>query len=81
MENPCLFPDEVTFDERDHAWVATSENVPGCSAGGDTPVEALQEFEVALEAWIEALRATGKPLPKPRESRPQRERPFALQTA
>ena len=53
------------FDPRDKAWVAVSDDLPGCSAGGDTPVEALQEFEVALEAWIEALKAMRKPIPKP----------------
>jgi antitoxin HicB len=69
------------FDSRDNAWVATSDEVPGCSAGGDTPVEAVQEFEVALEAWLEALQSTGNPLPKPRKIWIQSERPLVLQTA
>lgn len=57
---------KLFFDPRDKAWVAISDDLPGCSAGGDTPMEALQEFEIAVEAWIEVLKATGKPIPKPK---------------
>ncbi len=58
---------QIFFDARDQAWVAVSDDLPGCSAGGDTPGEALQEFEVAVEAWLEALQASGRPIPKPQE--------------
>ncbi|MBF0552380.1 MAG: type II toxin-antitoxin system HicB family antitoxin [Deltaproteobacteria bacterium] len=57
---------KVFFDFRDQIWVAVSDDLPGCSAGGATPVEALQEFELAVEAWIEALESTGKSLPIPK---------------
>ena len=75
----CYYSINLFFDPRDKAWVATSEDLPGCSAGGDTPVEALQEFELAVEAWIEALKATGKPIPEPRLR--HREKRLALQVA
>ncbi|MDI6793002.1 MAG: type II toxin-antitoxin system HicB family antitoxin [bacterium] len=53
------------FDPRDKAWVAISDDLPGCSAGGDTPFEALKEFEIALEIWLAALKAEGKSIPEP----------------
>ena len=56
---------KLFFDPRDRSWVAVSDDLPGCSAGGDTPSEAVQEFEIAVDAWLEALEATGKPIPEP----------------
>jgi len=37
-----------------------------CSAFGTTPAEALAEVELARDAWLEAARAEGKPVPVPR---------------
>ncbi|MGE3536833.1 MAG: type II toxin-antitoxin system HicB family antitoxin [Candidatus Tectimicrobiota bacterium] len=37
-----------------------------CSAFGATPEEALREVLQAKEAWLDAARAYGKPLPEPR---------------
>jgi predicted RNase H-like HicB family nuclease len=36
-----------------------------CSAFGETPEEALREVQQAKLAWLEAARASGKPVPKP----------------
>ena len=64
---------QIFFDARDQAWVAFSEDLPGCSAGGDTPEEALSEFEIAVEAWLQALKASGRAIPKPQQRwQPQR---------
>jgi predicted RNase H-like HicB family nuclease len=37
-----------------------------CSAFGATPAEALAELERAKQAWLEAAKAEGKPIPEPR---------------
>ena len=66
----------IFFDHRDQTWVAISDELEGCSAGGDTPLEALQEFEIAVEAWIEALVATGKPMPQSRRLREKKKRSY-----
>lgn len=66
------------FDSRDQTWVAISDDLPGCSAGGDTPQEALQEFEIAVEAWIEALKAMGQPIPKPQTPHEIEKRTYQL---
>jgi len=63
MKHP--YPIKLFFDPRDQSWVAVSDDLPGCSAGGATPVEAIQEFECAVAAWLEALEATGQPIPEP----------------
>ncbi len=55
----------IFYDPRDEAWVAVSDDLPGCSAGGATPAEALKEFEIAVDAWIEALESMSKPVPIP----------------
>jgi hypothetical protein len=36
-----------------------------CSAAGDTPREAVAEAEVAVEAWLEAARSSGREVPRP----------------
>ena len=33
---------------------------------GKTPEEALSQLKVAKEAWLEAAKAEGKPIPRPR---------------
>ncbi len=48
---------QIFFDARDNLWVAISDDFPGCSAGGSIPQEALAEFELAVEAWLEARAA------------------------
>jgi len=59
------YPIKIFFDNRDKLWVAVSDDLPGCSAGGSTPQEALAEFELAVEAWLEARVAAGLDIPEP----------------
>jgi predicted RNase H-like HicB family nuclease len=56
---------EVFWSDEDDAWVADVPDLPFCRAHGSTPHEAVAEVEVAAEAWIEAARATGRPVPEP----------------
>ena len=42
----------------------------GCMADGDTLEEAIQNVKGAIESWIEATRAEGRPIPKPIVYRP-----------
>lgn len=50
----------------DACWVADFPDLPGCSALGDTPEEALAEARIALDVWIEAMEANGLEVPTPR---------------
>lgn len=56
----------IFFSNEDRAYVADIPDLKSCSAIGDTPEQALAELRLAREAWIEAARAAGRPVPRPR---------------
>jgi antitoxin HicB len=56
---------EVFWSEEDHSYVAVVPDLPGCSAVGGTPEDAVHEVGEAVEAWIEACRAADEPVPEP----------------
>jgi antitoxin HicB len=56
---------EVFWSDEDQAYVAVVPDLPGCSAVGVTPEEAVHEIADATLAWIEACRAAGEPVPEP----------------
>ena len=56
----------IFYSDEDQAYVADIPDLRYCSALGGTPAEALAEVERARAAWIEAVQATGKPVPRPR---------------
>ena len=49
----------------DGGYMADIPDLTCCSAFGTTPEEALAEVQRAKAAWLEAARATGKPIPRP----------------
>jgi predicted RNase H-like HicB family nuclease len=65
----------IFYSDEDGAYIADIPDLESCSAFGKTPEEALAELEVAKVAWLEAVRAEGKPVPVPRY------RPAIYQTA
>ena len=56
----------VFYSEEDQGYIADVPDLRHCSAFGQTPEEALREVLKAKEAWLEAARANGKPIPSPR---------------
>ena len=56
----------VFYSENDAGYIADIPDLQHCSAFGSTPEEALHEVLQAKEAWLEAARASGKPIPRPR---------------
>ena len=56
----------IFYSEEDGGYIADIPDLEACSAFGNTPAEALAEVEKAKQAWLEAARAEGKPIPKPR---------------
>jgi predicted RNase H-like HicB family nuclease len=40
-------------------------DLEACSAFGATAEEALREVQIAKQAWLDAARAAGKPVPQP----------------
>jgi predicted RNase H-like HicB family nuclease len=53
----------VFHSEEDHGYIADIPDLKSCSAFGSTPEEALREVLKAEEAWLEAAREHGKPIP------------------
>jgi len=58
-------PIDVFRSDEDTAWVADVPDLAYCSATGDTPHDAVAAVEVAIEAWLEAARSSGRPIPSP----------------
>ncbi|MCS6937448.1 MAG: type II toxin-antitoxin system HicB family antitoxin [Candidatus Bipolaricaulota bacterium] len=56
----------IFYSEEDGGYIADIPDLPGCSAFGLTPREALHEVEKAKEAWLAAARQARKPIPSPR---------------
>jgi predicted RNase H-like HicB family nuclease len=64
----------IFYSEEDRGYIGDIPDLDSCSAFGATPEQALLEVEKAKEAWLQAARAAGRPIPLPRY------RPFIYQT-
>ena len=56
----------VFYSDEDGGYIADIPDLEACSAFGRTPEEALAEVQQAKQAWLEAARQAGKPIPPPR---------------
>ena len=56
----------IFYSEEDEGYIADIPDLRFGSAFGDTPEEALHEALKAKEAWLEAARSAGKPIPPPK---------------
>ncbi len=56
----------IFYSEEDGGYIADIPDLVSCSAFGQTPEQALEEVEKAKQAWIDAARQSGKPIPSPR---------------
>ena len=56
----------IFYSQDDGGYIADIPDLDSCSAFGDTPEQALAEVGRAKAAWLEAARAAGKPVPRPR---------------
>lgn len=56
----------IFYSEEDGGYIADIPDLEPCSAFGETPERALAEVARARDAWLEAARAAGKPIPPPR---------------
>jgi antitoxin HicB len=63
---------EIFWSEEDGGFIALAPDLPGCSAFGDTPQQAMNEMVDAMTSWLDACRRLGRPLPEPK-TQPQRE--------
>lgn len=56
----------IFYSEEDGGYIADIPDLRACSAFGETPEEALQQLVLAKEAWLQAARSAGKPIPSPK---------------
>lgn len=56
----------IFYSETDEGYIADIPDLAMCSAFGQSPAEALAEVEAAKKLWLEAARAEGKSIPRPR---------------
>ena len=42
----------IFYSEEDEGYIADIPDLSYCSAFGETPAEALQELEIAKQAWL-----------------------------
>ena len=54
------------WDKDDCIYVVTVPELPGCQTHGKTYEEAVRQGRDAIESWIEANLARGRPIPEPR---------------
>ena len=62
---------EIFWSDEDQGFIAIAPDLPGCSAYGDTQPEAAREMEQAMESWLQACEAMGRPHPEAK-AKPQR---------
>jgi predicted RNase H-like HicB family nuclease len=60
-----FYPIKIFYSDEDKGFIATSPDLPGCSAFGETEEEALKEIRTAQELWIETARKEKRHIPKP----------------
>jgi predicted RNase H-like HicB family nuclease len=56
----------VFYSDEVKCYVADIPDLKYCSAFGVTPEKAVKEVQIAKAAWLEAAKAAGKRIPKPR---------------
>ena len=56
----------IFYSEEDGGYIADIPDLEACSAFAKTALEALEQVEIAKKTWLEAARAEGKPIPKPK---------------
>jgi antitoxin HicB len=55
---------QIVLTPEDGGWTATIPDLPGCTAVGDTPQEALELIQDAKYSWISASIEKGLPIPE-----------------
>lgn len=56
----------IFYNRDDGGFIADIPDLKCCSAFGKTPAEALKQVQIAKSLWLEAAKANGKRIPKPK---------------
>jgi antitoxin HicB len=52
-------------DEDGGGFLATVPDLPGCMSDGETPAEAVENVQDAIEEWLDLARKLGRAIPAP----------------
>lgn len=52
-------------EEDGGGWLAEAPDLPGCMSDGETPAEALENVQDAINEWLAAAREMGREIPHP----------------
>lgn len=63
MKKTPKYPLEVFWSDEDEGYIAIALDLLGCSAWGKTEAEVMGGIHHALEAWLEAAKKAGNPIP------------------
>jgi predicted RNase H-like HicB family nuclease len=55
----------IQYSHEDKSFIATVPELPGCMADGETPSEAVEAAQVAIDLWIETAKKRRREIPEP----------------
>jgi antitoxin HicB len=58
----------VTLVHDEGEWLATIDALPGCTARGATPDDAIEQASEAMAAWLVTAKREGRDVPEPKTS-------------
>ncbi len=61
----------IYWSEDDQAFVADVPELPGCSAHGNSPSNALANCQDAIDLWLDTAEEFGRTIPSPKGRRLQ----------
>lgn len=56
----------IQWSEEDQVYIVTVPELPGCKTHGKTYEKAVKQGQYAIEGWIDANKAWGRPIPPPK---------------
>lgn len=60
------FKVSLLSDEDGGGYLVEVPDLPGCMTDGDTPEEAFQKLESAIDLWLEMAKESGRKIPEPK---------------
>jgi len=57
----------IYWDNQDKIFVAEVPELAGCSAHGNTQIDAVKNINEAVELWLETAQEFGDEIPQPRQ--------------
>lgn len=56
----------VAEDAQDGSWSAYVPDLPGCTAGGASAEEAINNLRISIQLWLDEAAAAGQEIPEPK---------------